>query len=767
VRRSVSVCSLLPLALACSKSGPKPPAGPPAPVVNEQKTHDSTLPEQVWAAVTPTQYRTTDTLMDLDVRSIAVAASGVYAGAPSGLFVLSAAGDRFLQAAGFDPTPVVDLAVDDHRRLLVAHPSSVEVEGGMRTPLTVRVLSIAGAGGKLFAGTDHGVIEISGGATSTLASGFLARDLVATSAALFAATSSGVVRIDLMTGAQTTLNKASGLPDDDVRALSISQDGTQLHAACKSGFGALDASGKILTKTMPGIGGLPNPDLLAIAERGGEVLTGHQIGATVSSTSGVLHYHSLRWLPAERVTAVAFGDDGARWIATASAGISRIHSSTISFSDKAALFDGFLEQRHWRMDGFVDDSPSFDDPYNLTNPHHGDNDNDGLWTEMQIGAWCLAYGATHDEQYYDKAHKALQVMFLEFDVPGATFAAKGLSQGFITRSLVREDEGAIYTEKAPMSNWHAQAFGGNNYYWKGDTSSDEYTGHFFGLPLYYDLCAKDDAERGEIRKRAASAIDYLIANNYWLIDITGMPTTFGRWRDLAIAVDGIDGCPAKHDNNLALCLASWGGGGWLNATEILGYLLATYHMTGDPKYYAEYERLHTDQEYGKLIPLTDHTFTVTDPSLANHSDHELATLAYFTLLRYEPNPDRRAIWIKSILDFWSHEKPERNPFELAVIMSAQASDVGLADSIQTLKDLPVDWRSWLYNNIHRVDAKLIGPDRGGSAQFDRVFPYGEIRTMKWNGNPYEVSSGGNGSVVQAPTPWLLPYWMMRYYGVIH
>jgi hypothetical protein len=167
-----------------------------------------------------------------------------------------------------------------------------------------------------------------------------------------------------------------------------------------------------------------------------------------------------------------------------------------------------------------------------------------------------------------------------------------------------------------------------------------------------------------------------------------------------------------------------------------------------------------------MIPLTDHTFTVTDPHLANHSDHELASLAYFTLLRYEPNADRRAIWQKSILDFWQHEKPERNPFELGVIGSAIDQDVGLGAAIQTLQDLPADWRGWLVDNSHRLDARRLGNDRGNSAQFDRVFRYGEIRTMKWNGNPYSVTDGGDGREIQVPTPWLLPYWMMRYYGQI-
>ncbi len=99
-----------------------------------------------------------------------------------------------------------------------------------------------------------------------------------------------------------------------------------------------------------------------------------------------------------------------------------------------------------------------------------------LTLPMQIGAWCLAYAETKDEGYYQSARKAMDAMFLFFDVPGESFAAKGMNRGFITRSLVRDDEGALFEEKASQSNWHLQEFGDHSYYWKDDTSSDEYAG---------------------------------------------------------------------------------------------------------------------------------------------------------------------------------------------------------------------------------------------------------------------------------------------------
>jgi hypothetical protein len=362
----------------------------------------------------------------------------------------------------------------------------------------------------------------------------------------------------------------------------------------------------------------------------------------------------------------------------------------------------------------------------------------------------------------------MNVMMLEVDVPGATFAAMGLKQGFISRSLVREDETAEFQDKAmKLDEWPVQEFEGHTYHWKNTTSSDEYAGHFFGMPLFYDLCAKSEGERAEIRKRVRLAMDYIIAGKELLIGLNGDPTMFGRWQNLGAASDGLDACTAKYHYDIETCVDSYYGGGWLNSLEILGHLLATWHMTGDKKYYDEYERLYTKERYGKMIPVRADTWTVTNPQFVNHSDHELAMLAYYTLLRYEPNPDRRQIVEKSILDFYGYVRAENNPWEVATIASAIDKDVNLAGAIETLKEIPLDMREMLYNNSHRLDVDLLGVNNGREGiMFARLLPYDEIRTSKWNSNPFEVNGGGSPRSVLSPTPYLISYWMMRYHGLI-
>jgi len=237
---------------------------------------------------------------------------------------------------------------------------------------------------------------------------------------------------------------------------------------------------------------------------------------------------------------------------------------------------------------------------------------------------------------------------------------------------------------------------------------------------------------------------------------------------LGIAYDSFENC-VEREGQLAFeaCGKSRFGGGWLNSAEILGQLLVTWHMTGEQKYYDEYERLYTEERYGEMLVMNDDTLTITSRKHANNSDHELAMLAYTTYLRYEPHADRRAKVVESLLEFYEYEREEHHPWEIAVIGSAHSGDVDVDGAIQTLKDFPIDWRNWDFDNSHRLDAEVDQwTERFGRPIFTRVFPYDEIRVMKWNKNPYAISIAGNGQRSTVPTPFLIAYWMQRYYQMI-
>lgn len=751
--------------LGCS-SDPEPPAGPDPKRVFEERSRVQKHLDAPFQMETVTRFRTTDRLPDLDVRALLFAAGRIHVGTPSGLYREVETGEAFEAVAGVEGS-VVDLALGPPGEILVAMPGGVArllADGTVSTHTTstgAGLVAVASAADHVFAATSSAVFELESGGFGPVQElgGLAVRDLAGSPTELFVATLSGVVAFAPGTRQARRIQAPDEILDDDVRALAL--DEATLLVASASGLSVRTNPPRLWRAEK---GGLPNADLLAVSARNGAILSGHAIGANAIDPSGKLdHYHTQRWIMDERVQAVALSDQGDRWVGTAK-GLTKISLQPTTLAAKAEHYETLLD-RHWRMDGFLDEEVSYPDPYALeATPRTDDNDNDGLWTEMQIAPWCFAYAITHDERYYQKARRAMDVMMMEFDVPALTFEASGKKRGFITRSLVRDDEGAVFSGKATQSNWHLQTFEGREYYWKDDTSSDEYAGHFFGIPVFYDLCAKTDEERAEIASRVRSAMDYIIENGYDLLDLDGARTTHGVWSKLAIAVDTVDGCPEKH--SLVECVFSWGGGGWLNSLEILGHLLAAWHITQDQKYYDEYDRLFSTERYGEMIPIKESTATVMDPAFENHSDHELAMLSYYTLMRYEPNPERREIVIDSVRKLLETELGERNPWHIATVATAFAGEIPVEDAVRTLQELSLDSRLWGYDNGHRKDAKKIVADRHGSAQFDRVFPYDELRTMKWNSNPYSANDGGAGTEVLYGTPWLIAYWMLRYSGAI-
>lgn len=738
------------------------------PGVNEQMTHTSAAADVSFDAPEVTQFRTTEVLPNLDVRALGVFAGEVWVGTSGGVAKLLPDGIGFADlaldtgGAAVDFAPLADgrVAVAGLERVVIAGEGQQEVWPAVGHSLT----SIAARGDEVFVGSDGGAYRISAAGLTPLPGlqGLAARDLAVAGNTLHVATSSGVRRFDLANAAAVPSWRAPAeLPDDDVRALAVGSDGTTLHVGTALGYARLTPDGTAHVE-VAGLNGLAAGNVSALAERGGTLLLGHDIGVTAIEGPKKRHLHSLRWLPGDSVTSVAIAEDGTRFIGT-TAGLARHGRETWTLAEKAEHFEQQTD-RYLRMDGFMANEVSRSDPWDETQAlSRGDNDNDGLWTEMQIAAWCFAYATTKDQRYYQKARRAMDVMLLLVDVPGATFAANGKRPGFIARSLVRSDEGALFESKKGLPNWHLQEHAGHTYLWKDDTSADEYTGHFFGIPIFHDLCAQSDDERAALGARLDLAMSYLVDNGYRLIDLDGAPTTHGDWTGLANAVDGIGPCIQQQ---LPKCAASFGGEGWLNSIQILGFLLAAWHVTGDDRYRREYLELAVSQRYAEMVAPRSTTLTITSPKLANHSDHELATLAYFTLLRYEPDAARRQLYLKAVRDFYAYEEPERNALHLG-LMAGALDDVDAETAAETLREIPFDRRLWRVDNSHRQDAALSPfPDRFGAPQFETVFPYSELGELEWNDNLFAAAQGLDGRVIQSVWPFLLPYWSLRYFRAL-
>ena len=755
---------------------------PDASFIWEVRTRDGqpATADEPYKAEESLHFRLPEQLPDTDARSLRFIGDTLYAGTATGLVKMGNGEDVFSSVTldGVEE-PVIDIADDtlDDGSLVLARANAVVTlsDAGTATAYAIAdntVTAVAVLNDEIWVGTTTGLgplsdtgeyqpLTLPGGAT------WAVTDLAISDDIMYVATADhGLVFVQ--NGAPT----ASIIePELSFRALDVCPDGKVL-AGTDTNLVLLGNMQKERSID-PGPGSLPTDKITSVACGSEWWVIGHQTGgsAILPDLSHVDHYVSRRWVMNNTINAVAVDAQGSRWFATPE-GISRIALVDRTVYEKAMDFEKILNDYFWRTDGFVASDVRVTDPWSFDDVNLYDKDNDGLWTQMMIGGWTFAAEVTGEQQYCEKARKAVKNMLMEIDLPCISFAAEGKKCGFITRSFVRDDEGEVFTEKASQSNWHLVNYEGHDYYWKDDTSSDEYAGHFFGYPLYYDICATDD-EKAVLSEKIDLVAQYLIDNDYTLPDLDGERTTHGHWNPETISIcineeDEVDfGYCLSTAEDTDPCEEACYGGGWLNSMEIMGTMLSAYHMTGKQKFYDAYRTLVDEYKYNIVAIFTENVFTATRRYIQNHSDHELAILAYHTLIRYEPDDAQREVYMQSLVDFLVTEKKERQPLWNAFEAGLAGRDYEQADAVRTIREYPRDLREWYIDHSHRLDyVKDPADDRHGDQQLTAVPPYDEIRSMWWNGNPYVVTSGGDGRSVNGPMAYLLAYWSMRYYGLL-
>jgi len=90
----------------------------------------------------------------------------------------------------------------------------------------------------------------------------------------------------------------------------------------------------------------------------------------------------------------------------------------------------------------------------------------------------------------------------------------------------------------------------------------------------------------------------------------------------------------------------------------------------------------------------------------------------------------------------------------------------LEDAVWSLRTWPLSQIQWPVQNSERLDITW-DPDasRFKQKQILQLLPWEENSMYVWNGDPFVVD-GGDGHGEAAPSAWLLPYWMGRYFQFI-
>ena len=443
----------------------------------------------------------------------------------------------------------------------------------------------------------------------------------------------------------------------------------------------------------------------------------------------IAYYASKRWLPGDDARALAESLEGTIWVATAG-GLAHLAELMSTLHDKAQRFEARVRARHLRLKGYVTTSRlerAGDLSSNRTRP----SDNDGLWTSMYLAAQSYQYAATGDPAARARAVQAFEaVEWLE---------AVTTIPGFPTKAVIPIEEAPDDT-RVP---WYPSA--DRRWLWKGDCSSDEIVGHMYGYSIFYDLVA-GEAEKPRVQALTARIMDHILDHGFYLIGPDGKPTQWGFW-----GPDRLNDDPERRAEK------------GLNALEILSHLRAAHHITGKERYLEAYRKLIDEHHYAENLLQQK----IDAPGHVNHSDDELAFLSYYPLLKYETDPKLREIYLESLERSWQIERPERNPLWNLIYGALTGRPCDIAETVQSLREIPLDLITWTVTNSHRLDVDLdYLAGRFGELQSVRVLPYSELPTLKWNANPYRLDGGNGGFSEEDGTHFLLPYWMARYYGFI-
>lgn len=456
-----------------------------------------------------------------------------------------------------------------------------------------------------------------------------------------------------------------------------------------------------------------------------------------SSNAGliILENGSRKYLPAKRWAFEkdindAIAVDGAIWTAT-NTGVTKITENEMTLRSKADYCYELIEKYYVREPGFVVGLEGIKN-CDIETSKPRITDNDGLWTQCYVGSMCYAYAVTKDEKILESARRSMKAAAYLTKVSGI--------KGFTARAVRFSCDGT--PDDRSKKEWNPSVDG--KCIWRGDTSSDEMTGHFFGFSLYYDFCANEE-EKEYIREIICDIVDHILDNNYRLCDIDGLPTTWAIWD------------PAELNRN-----NMWMWEKCINSLEMLTFLSVAYHVSGNEKYRKEFLHLAIDEHY--LLNASQHK--KADAHVC-HIDDNLGFLCMATILRTEEDPSIRKYLLMGLKHHWDYERTEHRAW-FNLIYGAFSDDVCDLDvSAKYLREFPIDFAERpIFNSsrkglVYDTEQELWGerPQLKEALDIDaRV-----IRTC--DSNPFRTDDGREGNAT-SPATFLLPYWFGRYYGLI-
>lgn len=478
------------------------------------------------------------------------------------------------------------------------------------------------------------------------------------------------------------------------------------------------------------------------------------------------YYFNARYLPSNAVLALV-ADKRANSkhsvLAMTDVGLTYLRAEYMTLDEKAAAMQTFQKPRHDRH-GLMSpvDLAEFGD---LESYVQTTNDNDGLWTSMSTMAHAYRYAVSKKDGGKGDP-EAKQLAWEGFAALEKLSKITGAYPAFTARSLCQLDVDPACPEVDPTcvdDCWYNSPTEG--WIYKGDTSSDELCGHFAIYGLMHDTVAETQEEKERVLKLHEGLLMGIVDNDlYFIQPATNKRTLWGFWNPKELNYE-----PEHYSER------------GTNSLEILAWLTQAYSITGNKKYKETYESLVKNHKY------VENTYNVKIDSNVdeNHSDTELIMLAYHSLFyayqRLEDgHPRKEEVWqmvapvLPSLHKTWILLSGELSPLWLGIYAGTAQQTNGVDDktkagAVATLQRWALDLISWAIQGSQRIDLDVNGHFTARYSDnpiMRHIRPPSERIASEWNSDPFMTSPGGEGKGEYEPGTWLLPYYIMKFNGLI-
>jgi hypothetical protein len=441
------------------------------------------------------------------------------------------------------------------------------------------------------------------------------------------------------------------------------------------------------------------------------------------------YFGADHWLPNNIVNDIAVGDKKV-FIAT-DGGLGIIEYQEYTLQKKAEYYERHIKEWGHKRLGFIQTVYQKDGEW-----IREVSDNDGAHTATYLAAMSYKYKVTGDATARKEAVDAFNAMlWLDRITP---------IDGFIARSIysVKGDKGGLsrHGSGGLPAKWYQTEDG--NWYWKGDTSSDEVIAHVYSVSLFHDLVA-EGKEKKLAKEHLTRIASYIMENDWVLIDMDGKPTRWGRW-------------------NPEYLLRSYGySDRGVNGLEALAFIQAAFAVSGEEKYNEGFEQL---VNWGYLNNTLRQKNTFPPNAIAPWDDN-LAFEAYNTILRYIDDPMYKTYLMRSLERTYEIKRMEHVPWFNFTYGAYTNNEFDNEQCIKHLRAWTLDCTEYNFKNSHRDDLFVEDGYTSYEGGFKAISPR-ESAVMRGSRRAIVLDGGARGRRVMEPTGFLRDYWMGRFHGFI-